>query len=166
MDSKEQSDALWIVIRDAVQLLNVAYLWKVPVDEQWRMSYQELTERINKLSGRPETPEGRPAPAAIPEGLLREALQRLYDYEMGDQDHATDDELLAAMEQAAAALRASPSAPSEGVREAYDELIYSVETKCEGETRHDTALRYIREAENRKVSGVAKSTEPPNAGTP
>ena len=69
MDSKEQSDALWIVIRDAVQLLNVAYLWKVPVDEQWRMSYQELTERINKLSGRPETPEGRPAPAANTEGL-------------------------------------------------------------------------------------------------
>ena len=65
MDSKEQSDALWIVIRDAVQLLNVAYLWKVPVDEQWRMSYQELTERINKLSGRPETPEGEPPRALL-----------------------------------------------------------------------------------------------------
>ena len=38
MDSKEQSDALWIVIRDAVQMLNVAYLWKVPVDELGALS--------------------------------------------------------------------------------------------------------------------------------
>jgi len=39
----------------------------------------------------------------------------------------------------------------------YDELIYAVASKHEGETRHETALRYIRERET-PVSGkpVAK----------
>ena len=36
---------------------------------------------------------------------------------------------------------------------AYDELIYAVATKHEGETRHQTALRYIREAESRPSGG-------------
>lgn len=35
------------------------------------------------------------------------------------------------------------------IAERYDELIYSVATKHPGEDRHDTALRYIRERENR-----------------
>lgn len=30
----------------------------------------------------------------------------------------------------------------------YDELIYAVGNKYPGETRHETALRYIREREN------------------
>ena len=29
----------------------------------------------------------------------------------------------------------------------YNELLLAVETKCPNETRHETALRYIREAE-------------------
>lgn len=33
------------------------------------------------------------------------------------------------------------------LRAKYDELIYAVECKYEGETRHETALRYIRQAE-------------------
>lgn len=32
-------------------------------------------------------------------------------------------------------------------RTLYHELLYAVETKHEGETRHETALRYIRERE-------------------
>ena len=35
--------------------------------------------------------------------------------------------------------------------EAYNELIYAVATKHTGETRHQTALRYIREAETRNM---------------
>ena len=30
--SQKERDAFFEVIKDAVQLLNVAYLWKVPVD--------------------------------------------------------------------------------------------------------------------------------------
>lgn len=35
----------------------------------------------------------------------------------------------------------------------YNELIMAVERKFMGETRHETALRYIREVESRKVDG-------------
>ena len=34
-------------------------------------------------------------------------------------------------------------------RDKYKELLYHVETRCPGESRHETALRYIREAEAR-----------------
>lgn len=37
----------------------------------------------------------------------------------------------------------------EELRSLYNELLYAVESKHEGETRHATALRYIRERENR-----------------
>jgi len=43
-------------------------------------------------------------------------------------------------------LRAHADTWQEQVRE-YDELLYAVGNKHEGETRHETALRYIREAE-------------------
>lgn len=36
------------------------------------------------------------------------------------------------------------------IGELYNELIYAVGKKYPGETRHQTALRYIREAENKK----------------
>ena len=46
--------------------------------------------------------------------------------------------------------------------EAYSELVMAVETKHEGETRHHTALRYIREAEHRPSSGpFVTASEPP-----
>ena len=37
----------------------------------------------------------------------------------------------------------------ESLRTRYNELLYAVASKHEGETRHETALRYIRERENR-----------------
>mgnify|MGYP001570319282 FL=1 len=37
----------------------------------------------------------------------------------------------------------------------YDELIYAVGMKFNGESRHETALRYIREAENIKTTQAA-----------
>ena len=48
--------------------------------------------------------------------------------------------------------------------EAYSELVMAVETKHEGETRHQTALRYIREAEHRPSSGpFVTASGPPGA---
>ena len=45
-------------------------------------------------------------------------------------------------------------------KEAYYELIMAVGKKYPGETRHETALRYIREAENRsELSGEAAQEE-------
>jgi hypothetical protein len=41
-----------------------------------------------------------------------------------------------------------------------DELLYAVERKFPGETRFETALRYIREAEAK--SSVATAAVPPN----
>ena len=38
----------------------------------------------------------------------------------------------------------------------YNELIMAVETKCPGETRHQTALRYIRQAENKEGNDGGK----------
>jgi hypothetical protein len=39
--------------------------------------------------------------------------------------------------------------------ELYNELLFAVESKYPNETRHETALRYIREREtNRRNSGV------------
>lgn len=48
----------------------------------------------------------------------------------------------------------------ERLRSLYNELLYAVERKHDGETRHETALRYIREAESRANSGSA--CESPN----
>lgn len=43
----------------------------------------------------------------------------------------------------------SPWREVERLCTAYNELLYAVASKHEGETRHETALRYIRERENR-----------------
>ena len=42
----------------------------------------------------------------------------------------------------------------------YRELLYQVETKYPGETRHDTALRYIRQAE--ECNSVAQAAQEPD----
>ncbi len=41
-----------------------------------------------------------------------------------------------------------------------DRLLFEVERKFPGETRFETALRYIREAEARANEGTAKMVEP------
>jgi len=41
--------------------------------------------------------------------------------------------------------------------EKYDELIFAVGMKYPGETRHETALRYIRRMEEPKTTGMTKS---------
>lgn len=44
----------------------------------------------------------------------------------------------------------------------YNELLYAVGMKYQGEDRHDTALRYIREAEDRRGGGPVTETERSN----
>lgn len=41
------------------------------------------------------------------------------------------------------------------IRDKYYELVYAVGNKCHGETRHDTALKYILQAENVVSNAVA-----------
>ena len=43
---------------------------------------------------------------------------------------------------------------SEGLKEKYYELILAVATKCPKETRHETALRYIFEAEKGSIEAM------------
>lgn len=44
--------------------------------------------------------------------------------------------------------------------EEYDELIAAVESKYEGESRHETALRYIKEREHSiKIEGTKENWE-------
>ena len=52
------------------------------------------------------------------------------------------------------ALIAEISAERDIITRKYDELIMAVESKYPGESRHMTALRYIREAETKQ--GIAK----------
>lgn len=47
---------------------------------------------------------------------------------------------------------------SNELRKKYNELLFAVSRKFPGETRHQTALRYIMEAES-KSSGPAKATK-------
>lgn len=54
------------------------------------------------------------------------------------------------------ALRAQLASAEQRVAE-YNELIYAVQTKHPDETRHQTALRYIRNAENRPSNTAANT---------
>jgi hypothetical protein len=42
----------------------------------------------------------------------------------------------------------------------YNELLYAVASKYPGESRHDTALRYIRDRETRPSNGPSQAVEP------
>jgi hypothetical protein len=61
-------------------------------------------------------------------------------------------------EEKAAVLNALPSAIGEPeCRALYDELLYAVSRKHQNESRHETALRYIRQAEQSGTGTEAKS---------
>ena len=49
-------------------------------------------------------------------------------------------------------------AENERLSKEYYELIFAVASKCPGETRHETALRYIQERE-RRVSGPSEVSD-------
>jgi hypothetical protein len=53
------------------------------------------------------------------------------------------------------------AAERERLRGLYEELLFAVGNKCPGETRHQTALRYIQQAEAPRIS--AAQCEGPNA---
>jgi hypothetical protein len=46
------------------------------------------------------------------------------------------------------------------VADLYNELLYAVASKYPGESRHDTALRYIRDRETRPSNGPSQAVEP------
>lgn len=48
----------------------------------------------------------------------------------------------------------------EQMRTLYNELLFAVVCKFEGETRHETALRYIRDRENDRSVEMEKSKNP------
>lgn len=58
---------------------------------------------------------------------------------------------------------AQPQPPSD-LQKRYNELLYAVERKWEGEDRHETALRYIREAEAGNVEGPCNAQPQPGSG--
>lgn len=43
------------LLADAMKLLNVAGMWKPPVDDQWRESYADLWKRYKSAKINPET---------------------------------------------------------------------------------------------------------------
>ena len=55
--------------------------------------------------------------------------------------------------------------PPRDVSELYHELLYAVAQKFPGESRHETALRYIREREER-VHGVERGGHGDRRGRP
>ena len=59
-----------------------------------------------------------------------------------------------------AALATQTGGAGQDVTDLYHELLYEVVNKYPGESRHETARRYIRERENRPA-GVASSALPP-----
>ena len=74
-------------------------------------------------------------------------------------ERIADHELTAALRNAAPALIAELEQAESRLREAqaqYDELIYAVAQKWPGETRHQTALRYIQSAERGDAARAAE----------
>jgi len=71
-------------------------------------------------------------------------------------------EICADYERQLAAASASTQPDPLDYRALYSELLYAVERKFAHETRHETALRYIREAERNCIQGPARQ-EPRHA---
>lgn len=57
-----------------------------------------------------------------------------------------------------------PWLETERLKTLYNELLYAVASKHEGETRHETALRYIRERESQVISGSVEISANPFPG--
>lgn len=68
------------------------------------------------------------------------------EIEKGQEKHRT---IIAPYEPTVEKLQALITEQVRLDREKYDELIMAVETKVEGQSRHETALMYIKQAENR-----------------
>jgi hypothetical protein len=56
--------------------------------------------------------------------------------------------------------------PEDAVRDLYHELIYAVARAYPGESRHQTALRYIRQAEELGSAGPVQAAAPTYPGKP
>jgi len=59
-------------------------------------------------------------------------------------------------------LAAAPQPPDDELGRKYNELLYAVENKFPGETRHETALRYITQREAQSSNGPGQSEHHPD----
>jgi hypothetical protein len=90
-------------------------------------------------------------------------------HDAGTKHHALIDPYLAALCRQAAARIESDAALLAASRERerlYAELMYAVASKFPGETRHETALRYIRNAERGSDQCAKAATTPDSAASP
>lgn len=120
-----------------------------------------LLARLAALASAPVAP-AQPV-AAIPDSRAAEmagdlSLKAAMDaaYPVPDTPHGSV--LCRAYEDRAAFTRgwnARPAQQVPGLTDAYNELIYAVERKSPGESRHQTALRYIRAAEVATMSSAS-----------
>ena len=90
------------------------------------------------------------------EELCRKGYERFSRHNSGDWSISvfTSDQVAAAILKATKPLEDQLAKAEQRVAE-YNELIYAVQTKNPDETRHQTALRYIRNAENRPSNATA-----------
>ncbi len=65
------------LLKDAMKLLDVAGMWKAPVDEQWRMSYADIRKRYDDRLLRPSPSSEQ----------LREAIEKARNYLRYDPGH-------------------------------------------------------------------------------
>ena len=143
-----------------------------PID-QWTNGYEKrplyLASPIQPLGVLHQTPDGRvfkSFPSTDAAQTPSEALELATALE---SNSATEYDRW----RAAHLLRcqyAPPQAPSEAVardfKALYMELLYAIGKKHHGESRHETALRYIQQAESPRASDSQACDASPSAGTP
>lgn len=110
------------------------------------------SERIRELEGAPE----RMREACRSIVGMASLMRKPCDEDDLDSFARLQEEMVAAI---AALPLPQPLAAQEDVSALYHELLYQVGNKYDGETRHQTALRYIRQAEER-IGGPAKDATP------
>jgi hypothetical protein len=136
------------------------------------------TEILAMAEAEPSTP-AEPQHFALPDGVadLFARLERIGEREIANKVRelglmlGTERTMRAAWEKRAYQAEAEPSAPAELPKDyeaLYYELIYEVATKHpSGESRHETAKRYIRERETPSGMQAQQATtrqEPPSGG--
>lgn len=104
------------------------------------------------------------SPASVPEGW-KDFLQDLTQKISEAMDHTPDSfhREMVRLAHRAHKLLAAPTPPvSEGRNklELYGELLYAVANKFPGESRHQTALRYIRNAEKGNDNAAMQENKP------
>lgn len=136
------------LVTDAMIEAGANYIHSHPA---WDDNFSNTAETVHELYNTMEA--ARASTPATSEPVGDELVGRL---RLKDGRVPGYSELVKYCSEAAAALQAKDRQIAE-LRARYDELIYAVANKYEGETRHETALRYIFERQNRPVEGPCKA---------